>query len=138
MFALGCIQAQHCHTGNCPTGVTTQDAQRQKALVVTDKSERVWRFHENTLHALKELVQAAGLNHPCEITASHIVRRTPSHAVRLLVNLLGFVEPGALLAAIEGRGAWPHKVFEQYWPLSRSDSFQPVALPLQKALEPMA
>src|SRR5438132_3681013 len=34
MFALGCIQAQHCHTGQCPTGVTTQDPQRQKALVV--------------------------------------------------------------------------------------------------------
>jgi hypothetical protein len=118
--------------------VTTQDPHRQKALVVTDKAERVWRFHENTLHALKELVQAAGLNHPCEITASHIVRRIPSHEVRLLVTLLGFVAPGALIEAIEGRTPWPHKVFEQYWPLSRSDSFQPVALPMQKALEPTA
>ena len=25
MFALGCVQAQACHTGHCPTGVTTQD-----------------------------------------------------------------------------------------------------------------
>jgi glutamate synthase domain-containing protein 2 len=25
MFALGCLQAQTCHTGACPTGVTTQD-----------------------------------------------------------------------------------------------------------------
>jgi len=125
MFALGCIQAQSCHTGSCPTGVTTQDRHRQKALVVVDKTERVWRFHENTLHALKELVQAAGLNHPGEITASHIVRRTPDQNVRLLANLLTFVEPGTLLAAIEGRAAWPHKVFEQYWPLSSSASFQP-------------
>jgi len=45
--------------------------------------------------------------------------------VRLLANLLTFVEPGTLLAAIEGRAAWPHKVFEQYWPLSSSASFQP-------------
>ena len=44
MFALGCIQAQTCHTGNCPTGVTTQDPLRQRALVVGDKAERVWRF----------------------------------------------------------------------------------------------
>ena len=36
MFALGCIQAQHCHTGACPTGVTTQDPLRQQALVVPD------------------------------------------------------------------------------------------------------
>ena len=31
MFALGCIQAQTCHTGACPTGVTAQDPQRAKA-----------------------------------------------------------------------------------------------------------
>ena len=26
MLALGCIQAQECHTDRCPTGVATQDA----------------------------------------------------------------------------------------------------------------
>ena len=39
MFALGCIQAQSCHTGHCPTGVTTQDPLRQQALVVPDKAD---------------------------------------------------------------------------------------------------
>ena len=125
MFALGCIQAQTCHTGACPTGVTTQDPQRQKALVVADKTERVYHFHQHTLEALKELVQAAGLHHPNEITAAHIVRRRADHAVRLLANELKFVKPGELLAAIEGRVAWPHSVFELYWPLARSDSFEP-------------
>jgi glutamate synthase domain-containing protein 2 len=24
MLAIGCIQAQRCHTGGCPTGVATQ------------------------------------------------------------------------------------------------------------------
>ena len=129
MFALGCIQAQSCHTGSCPTGITTQDPHRQKALVVPDKAERVWRFHQNTLHALKELVQAAGLKHPGDITAAHIVRRMADHDVRLLANQLSFVKPGALLAAIESRGAWPHNVFELYWPLARSDSFQPMMPP---------
>ena len=64
MFALGCIQAQTCHTGHCPTGVTTQDPQRQKALDVPTKADRVYHFHQNTLMALKELVQAAGLERP--------------------------------------------------------------------------
>ena len=126
MFALGCIQAQACHTGNCPTGVTTQDHQRQRALVVLDKTERVWRFHENTLHALKELVQAAGLTHPDQITASHIVRRSADHGVKLLANQLHFLKPGELLAATVGQAPWPHRVYELYWPLSRSDSFQPL------------
>jgi glutamate synthase domain-containing protein 2 len=63
MFALGCIQSQTCHTGKCPTGVTTQDPGRMRALVVPDKAERVFQFHQNTLKALKELLAAAGLNH---------------------------------------------------------------------------
>lgn len=124
MFSLGCVQAQTCHTGHCPAGVATQDAQRQQALIVPDKAERVWRFHQNTLAALQELVQAAGLRHPGEISASHIVRRTAEQEVRLLVNLLPFVEPGALLAAERGDIDWPHNVYRMYWPMARSDSFQ--------------
>ncbi|MDO9091304.1 MAG: FMN-binding glutamate synthase family protein [Rubrivivax sp.] len=127
MFALGCIQAQACHTGSCPTGVTTQDPKRQQALVVPTKMERVWRFHQNTLEALKELVQAAGLDHPNQITAAHIVRRMADHDVKLLANQLAFVKAGSLLAAIEGRGEWPHNVFRLYWPLAQADSFSAAA-----------
>jgi len=118
MFALGCIQALRCHTGNCPTGVTTQDALRQRALDVPTKAQRVLNYHQQTLHALQELVQAAGLNHPSEISASHIVRRNAEHGVKLLANLLPFVAPGALLA-----GEMPHQVFRTYWPMARADSF---------------
>lgn len=78
MFALGCIQSRSCHTDHCPTGVATQDATRQKALVVTDKSERVYAFHKNTLHNLAELLGAAGLTHPSQMTADHIMVRSPS------------------------------------------------------------
>ncbi|URI10432.1 FMN-binding glutamate synthase family protein [Aquincola tertiaricarbonis] len=126
MFALGCVQAQTCHTGLCPTGVTTQDPVRQKALVVPDKTERVYRFHHNTLEALKELVQAAGLKHPNHITAAHIVHRVSDHEVRLLINQLHFLRPGQLLAAAEGREDWPHAVYSLYWKLARADSFEPV------------
>ncbi len=125
MFALGCIQAQACHTGECPTGVTTQDPMRQRALVVPDKIERVAQFHRLTLHALKELVQAAGLHHPGEIRATHIVRRVEGNQVRLLAGLLIPMGPGDLLAAAGGERPWPHKVFETYWPLARPDSFAP-------------
>jgi glutamate synthase domain-containing protein 2 len=128
MFALGCIQAQTCHTGECPTGVTTQDPLRQRALVVTDKVERVHLFHQNTLRALKELVQAAGLGHPDEIRATHIVRRGVNHEVRLLANQLLFVKPGELLAAAAGTADWPHRVFELYWPQADAASFAPLSV----------
>ena len=126
MFALGCIQAQTCHTGSCPTGVTTQDPLRQRALVVGDKSERVYNFHRTTLEALKELVQAAGLKHPNAIQPTHIVRRIGNHEVRLLANHLVFVQPGELLAAAAGASPWPHRVFELYWPQADADSFAPL------------
>ena len=121
--ALGCIQSLHCHTDRCPTGVATQDSERQKALHVPDKLERVARFHEHTLEALKELVQAAGLQHPNDITASHIMRRSAGQGVRPLSSELSFVAPGALLQAAEGRSPWPAEVFATHWPRARSDSF---------------
>jgi glutamate synthase domain-containing protein 2 len=120
MLALGCIQAQTCHTGNCPTGVTTQDALRERALVVPDKAVRVYNFHRTTMGALKELVQAAGLHHPGDITAHHIVRRLTDTEVRLLANLLMRIEPGALLGDDVSQ---LHNVFKLYWPIARADRF---------------
>ena len=119
MFALGCIQAQTCHTGHCPTGVTTQDPVRQQALVVPDKATRVFNFHNNTLHALKELVQAAGLEHPNDITPNHIVRRVSEHEVQLLAKLMPNMAPGALL----DETAALHDVFKLYWARSTAESF---------------
>jgi glutamate synthase-like protein len=43
MFALGCIQAQACHTDRCPTGVSTQNLWRQRALVVDRHRSHVTR-----------------------------------------------------------------------------------------------
>ena len=127
MMALGCIQAQTCHTGNCPTGVTTQDPLRQQALVVPTKAARVQNFHRSTLHALQELVQAAGLDHPQQITAHHIVRRISDTEVRLLSNLVMQVQAGALLGPLDAQ----HNVFRTYWPLANSASFQPLLPALQ-------
>ncbi|MGO4394633.1 FMN-binding glutamate synthase family protein [Variovorax sp. M-6] len=124
MMSLGCIQAQACHTGFCPTGVTTQDPVRQQALVVPTKADRVRNFHRSTLHALQELVQAAGLDHPRQITAHHIVRRISDTEVRLLSNLVMQVQPGALLGRLDGQ----HNVFRTYWSLASAQSFQPLAL----------
>ena len=121
MFALGCIQAQSCHTGNCPTGVTTQDAHRQQALHVPTKADRVFNFHQETLKALRDMVQAAGLSHPGAITAHHIVRRLDDSQVRLLVNLMPQVNAGALLK--EELLASQHNVFKLYWPLAQASSF---------------
>jgi len=120
MFAIGCIQAQACHTGKCPTGVTTQDPLRQRALVVPDKAQRVANFHKNTLHALAELLAAAGLTHPNQLRPHHIARRISSSEIRLLSALFPELAPGELL-----RGEFRHQVFRAGWSMARADSFQP-------------
>ena len=131
-MARGGIQAQTCHTGNCPTGVTTQDDVRQRALVVPDKADRVRSFHRSTLHALQELVQAAGLTHPREVNAHHIVRRLTDTEVRLLSNLIMRVEPGALLGPLDEQ----NNVFKIYWPLANPHSFRANSAAMQKAEGP--
>ena len=118
MFSLGCLQAQTCHTGHCPTGVTTQDPKRMRALVVPDKAERVFQFHQNTLKALKELLAAAGLTHPCDLGPEHVIRRVSSTEVRSLAALHTWAKPGELLSAIPEM-----PVFKVFWAVSRADSF---------------
>ncbi len=60
LFSIGCIQALRCNTNECPAGVATQDKMLMKGLDVTDKKERAYYFHKNTLHAAMELLAAAG------------------------------------------------------------------------------
>ena len=81
MFALGCIQSLSCHTDRCPTGVTTQDPTRNRALVVPHKIERVYNYHHATLHALSELLAAAGLEHPQQIRSIHFSQRSSTTEV---------------------------------------------------------
>ncbi len=75
MMAVGCIQAQRCHTNRCPVGVTTQDEKLQRALVVPDKAERVHQFHRNTVGAVAELIAAVGLDHPSELGPDRMYKR---------------------------------------------------------------
>ena len=97
MFSVGCIQAQSCHTNQCPVGVATQDPGLQRALVVEDKATRVFHFHENTVHGLAEMTAACGLEHPNDFTPRLIFERVDPHEVRRLDELYDFVQPGELL-----------------------------------------
>ena len=122
MFALGCIQAQTCHTDRCPTGVATQDPKRWKQLDVPDKATRVYQYHHNTLSALRDLLCAAGLEHPGQLTPEHILRRVSPVEVRSIGALYAFLQPGELLEGIPN-----HAVFQDFWAAARSDSFAPPA-----------
>ncbi len=119
MFALGCVQSRSCHTNRCPVGVSTQDPQRQRALVVEDKAKRVYQFHHNTLHALAEVIAAAGLAHPSELRPYHFYQHSkPSVAIPSNM-VLNFLEPGELLEGTE------NPLFKINWELAQAGSFMP-------------
>ena len=118
MFAIGCLQSQTCHSGNCPTGIATQDPKRMRGLVVTDKAERVFQYHQNTLVVLKELLSAAGLNHPRELGPEHVIRRVSSTEVRSLAALHSWLKPGELLTSTPDS-----PVFKVFWDAARTDTF---------------
>jgi len=119
MFALGCIQSLSCHTDRCPTGVTTQDPSRARALVVPHKIDRVYNYHHATLHALAELLAAAGLEHPQQLRPIHFSKRSSSTEVCTFAQLYPALRPGEL---IDGTG---DVRFRDAWSMARADTFQP-------------
>ncbi len=118
MFALGCIQSLSCHTDRCPTGVSTQDHSRQRALVVPDKAERVCKFHHATLESLAELVAAAGLDHPTELSPAHFSRRVSPDEVKSFAELYPSLKPGELIAGTAD------KRYAMAWAMSSAKEFR--------------
>ena len=64
MLAIGCIQAQRCHTGECPTGVATQDTWLMSGLDPTVKSARLANYITSLRMELLHLAHACGEVHP--------------------------------------------------------------------------
>lgn len=117
MFAVGCIQSQTCHTDRCPTGVATQDADRQRALVVPDKATRVAQFHDKTLMALAEVVGGAGLTHPSQLRRFHFQKRVSESVVKSFMDLYPPLRKGELLTGTEDpryKNAWRRAQAESF------------------------
>lgn len=118
MFALGCVQSMNCHKGTCPTGVATQEEWRQRGLVVEDKAPRVARFQRQTLHSLREIVIAMGLESPWEMKPLDMRERINGARSDAFDKIYYFAEEGVLL----------HKPsstpLARHWAAARADSFR--------------
>ena len=120
MFAVGCIQAQACHTNHCPTGVATQDAGRQRALNVIDKGTRVANFHRNTLKALGDMAGAAGLSHPSQFLPHHFLMREKDRDMVTGEDVFPYMPEGFLLREDDARFGYLVR-----WRRASSASFMP-------------
>ncbi len=100
MMAVGCIQAQRCHTGNCPTGVATQSEWLTRGLDPDDKSVRAANYVRSLRHELLMLAHACGHAHPA---------------------LVGGEAIDLLLEGDESVSLWEHYRYDKTWwePISR-------------------
>jgi glutamate synthase domain-containing protein 2 len=72
MLAIGCIQAQKCHTDTCPTGVATQNAWLARGLDPALKSVRAANYVRTLRRDLVKVAEACGVEHPGLIDTASI------------------------------------------------------------------
>ncbi len=117
MMALGCIQAQRCHTNRCPVGATTQDPKRARALDVADKALRVQRYHASTVRQAVQLMASIGVDEPGDLTTDMLRKKVSPTTVRSYTELYEWLGPGELLAD-------PPATWAADWRAASPDSFR--------------
>ena len=117
MFALGCVQSRRCHANTCPTGVTTQDPRRRYALDIDKKSPYVYNFHKATLESFLEVLGAAGLERPEDLSPSHINRRVSKEKIMTYKQIFTYLTPNEIL---EGKAP---KDYMKFWAAGDPNSF---------------
>ncbi|APZ43579.1 FMN-binding glutamate synthase family protein [Acidihalobacter ferrooxydans] len=119
LFSIGCIQAQRCHTGTCPTGITTQDPARMRGLDPEVQGQRAANFQSATVEALMEIVAAAGLEHPRDLRPHHVHHRISASKSLPLDHIWEFLPANALLDAPE------ETAYARWWEAADPHSFRP-------------
>jgi glutamate synthase domain-containing protein 2 len=82
MMSIGCIQAQVCHTGNCPAGIATHKWWLEKGINVKEKSERAGLFIKTLNKDILEVSRASGYEHPCQFKMEDIMFNTSDSSMR--------------------------------------------------------
>jgi glutamate synthase domain-containing protein 2 len=103
MLAVGCIQAQRCHTGRCPTGVTTHSPWLEHGLDPELSSVRLANYLTGLRAELLRLARTCGVVHPALVTADQIDLLDGEQAVSA-TSLFGYL-PGWGLPTEDERAA---------------------------------
>lgn len=104
MLSIGCIQAQRCHTGRCPTGVATQSRWLQRGLDPAVKSVRLAGYVTTLRAELLKLATACGQVHPGLVGLDRFELLSGLHATVPMIELAGY-EPGWGLPSVTDRAA---------------------------------
>jgi glutamate synthase domain-containing protein 2 len=92
MIAIGCIQAQRCHTGRCPSGVATQSKWLMGGLDPELKSARAANYLVTLRSELLTLARSCGVSHPALVTADHLQIVSERYGLAPLREVFGYRE----------------------------------------------
>ncbi|MGI6795568.1 FMN-binding glutamate synthase family protein [Gordonia sp. PS3] len=116
MMAVGCIQAQQCHTNKCPVGVATQDPKRARALDVSDKTERVYNLQRHVVDNAKQFVASMGLTSFDDLHPSMLMRTVGPNRSKSYAEIYEWLAPGELLTR-------PPESWREDWEYASAESF---------------
>ncbi len=92
MLSIGCIQAQRCHTGHCPTGVATQNRWLQRGLDPARKSVRLANYVQALRMELLRLARACGAEHPALVPHDRLAILDAGFGTRSIEQVFGYQE----------------------------------------------
>lgn len=99
MMAVGCIQAQRCHTGHCPAGVATQNKWLMRGLDPYDKAARMANYLVTLRKELMWLVRALGVAHPGQVNLDHFEILDENFGSKSAREVFGYGEEDVVMRA---------------------------------------
>jgi glutamate synthase domain-containing protein 2 len=103
MMAIGCIQAQRCHTGRCPTGVATQSHWLMHGLDPRLKCSRAANYLVALRAELLALSRSCGVEHPALVTPEHIEIVSERYGSAPLADVFAYEPAWPVLSAARRR-----------------------------------
>ncbi|HIO40576.1 MAG TPA: FMN-binding glutamate synthase family protein [Candidatus Marinimicrobia bacterium] len=101
MLSIGCIQAQQCHTGHCPSGVATHNAWLIRGVDVPTKSKRAAQFLKGLRKEILQLTYACGYTHPCQFTGQDIEISSGVNLFDPLEKIIGYEKVKVPMAELD-------------------------------------
>ena len=90
MMAVGCIQAQRCHTNHCPTGVATHHPWLVRGVDPASKAARLANYIITLRKDVLALSRACGVPHPALISADHLELLNDRFGAQTITDLFGY------------------------------------------------
>ncbi len=90
MLSIGCIQALHCNTNFCPSGVATQNKWLQRGLVPEVHADRVANYHKAVIKEFKAILGSCGYTQPSQLARRDVMRVFNWHDIRSMHDLMPY------------------------------------------------